>query len=534
MWASLPLLFFADASAGGQIIIVCLCAGTLAGGAFAFASVPPAAIAFTAPIAVGSAIAIGGSGDPAYLLVAILMVSYIAVLLRVVFVHAAQTARRIAEQIQAERKICKDELTNLPNRLAFCEGLESAFARLDRLHEQFAVLYVDLDDFKNVNDKLGHAAGDKLLVQVGQRLIACAKGIDLVARLSGDEFAVIVANANGSSAAVALANRIIRSLDAPFLIDGIQVFTAACIGIAIAPTDGASPERLLKNADEALYAAKHGKCGAIQLHDSEHKELARRRRRLERALRYALSRDEFFLVFQPILALGNDRITGIEALLRWRHPTLGVRSPIEFITILEETGLIHEIGHWIIREACKAASCWPKDIRVAVNVSPVQLRHTNILSCVVNALKESTLAPGRLELEITETALISDNDYVLSNLKALRELGIRIALDDFGTEYSSLTYLRKLSPDSIKIDGSFVREVLADADSASIVKSMIGLSRDLGINVVAEGIETVEQLSFLRRQNCDEVQGYFICAPKSAKEIQAFLSSGHASRFDAA
>ena len=534
LWASLPLLFFADASAGGQIIIVCLCAGTLAGGAFAFASVPPAAIAFTAPIAVGSAIAIGGSGDPAYLLVAILMVSYIAVLLRVVFVHAAQTARRVAEQIQAERKIRKDELTNLPNRLAFCEGLESAFARLDRLHEQFAVLYVDLDDFKNVNDKLGHAAGDKLLVQVGQRLIACAKGIDLVARLSGDEFAVIVANANGSSAAVALANRIIRSLDAPFLIDGIQVFTAACIGIAIAPTDGASPERLLKNADEALYAAKHGKCGAIQLHDSEHKELARRRRRLERALRYALSRDEFFLVFQPILALGNDRITGIEALLRWRHPTLGVRSPIEFITILEETGLIHEIGHWIIREACKAASCWPKDIRVAVNVSPVQLRHTNILSCVVNALKESTLAPGRLELEITETALISDNDYVLSNLKALRELGIRIALDDFGTEYSSLTYLRKLSPDSIKIDGSFVREVIADADSASIVKSMIGLSRDLGINVVAEGIETVEQLSFLRRQNCDEVQGYFICAPKSAKEIQAFLSSGHASRFDAA
>jgi diguanylate cyclase len=534
LWASLPLLFFADASAGGQVIIACLCAGMLAGGAFAFASVPPAAVTFTAPIAVASAIAIGRSDDPAYLLVAILMVSYITVLLRVVFVQAAQLARRIAEQIKAERKIRRDELTDLPNRLAFNEGLENAFARLDRLHEQFAVLYVDLDDFKNINDKLGHATGDKLLVQVGQRLIACARDVDLVARLSGDEFAVIVANATESSAAITLANRIVTSLDAPFLIDDIEVFTAACIGIAIAPADGGNPEHLLKNADEALYAAKHGSGGPIGQHDSEHKEQTRRRRRLERALRHALRRHELFLVFQPILELGVDRITGVEALLRWKHPTLGVTAPLEFITILEETGLIHEIGHWVVREACKAASYWPQNIRIAVNVSPVQLRHTNILSCVVGALAESTLAPGRLELEITETALISDNDYVLSNLKALRELGIRIALDDFGTEYSSLTYLRKLSPDSIKIDGSFVHEVLTDPDSASIVKSMIRLSRDLGINVVAEGIETAEQLSFLRDQNCHEVQGYFISAPKSANEITTFLSSGDTSKFSAA
>ena len=534
LWASLPLLFFANASAGGQVIIACLCAGMLAGGAFAFASIPPAAVTFTAPIAIASAISIGRSDDPAYLLVAILMVSYIAVLLKVVFVHSTQIARRIAEQIKAERKVRRDELTDLPNRLAFNERLENAFTRLDRLHEQFAVLYVDLDDFKNINDKLGHATGDELLVQVGQRLIACARSVDLVARLSGDEFAVIVASATESSTALALANQIVSSLDAPFLIDGITVFVAACIGIAIAPTDGASPEHLLKNADEALYAAKHGTGGPVRLHDSDHKEQSRRRRRLERALRLSLRRHELFLVFQPILELGDDRITGVEALLRWRHPTLGVTAPIEFITILEETGLIHEIGDWVVREACKAASYWPQNIRVAVNVSPLQLRHTNILSCVVKALVNSALAPGRLELEITETALISDSDYVLSNLKALRELGIRIALDDFGTEYSSLTYLQKLSPDSIKIDGSFVREVLTDPDSASIVKSMISLSRDLGINVVAEGVETVEQLSFLRRQNCHEVQGYFISAPKSENEITAFLSSGRALKFDAA
>jgi diguanylate cyclase len=534
LWASLPLLFFADASAGGQIVIACLCAGMLGGGAFAFASIPPAAITFTGPIVFGSAIAIGRSGEPAYLLVALLMVSYILALLRVVFVHAAQIARRVAEQVRAERRVRRDELTDLPNRLAFHEGLESAFARLDHLHKQFAVLYVDLDDFKNVNDKLGHATGDKLLVQVGHRLRACARDVDLVARLSGDEFAVIVADTMETGVALGVASRIVSALDAAFQIDGIEMFTAACVGIALAPGDGASPDRLLKNADEALYSAKHGKGGAIRLHDPEYKEQARQRRRLERALRHALSRNEFFLVFQPIMALGQGRVTGIEALLRWRHPTLGVKSPSEFITILEETGFIHEIGRWIVCEACKAAICWPKDIRVAVNVSPIQLRHANVFSSVVNALKESGLAPGRLELEITETALISDNDHVLSNLNALRELGIRIALDDFGTEYSSLTYLRKLSPDSIKIDGSFVREVLTDADSASIVKSMIGLSRDLGINVVAEGIETGGQLSFLRSQNCHEVQGYFICAPKSSKEITALLSNGDALRFDAA
>ena len=267
LWASLPLLFFADASAGGQVVIACLCAGMLAGGAFAFASVPPAAVAFTAPIAVASTIAIGRSDDPAYLLVAILMVSYIAVLLRVVFVHAAQIARRIAEQIKAERQVRRDELTDLPNRVAFNEHLESAFARLDHLNEQFAILYVDLDDFKNVNDKLGHATGDKLLVQVGQRLTACARDVDLVARLSGDEFAAIVANLTESSAAIALANRIMSSLDGPFLIDGSEVFTAACVGIAIAPVDGASSEQLLKNADEALYAAKHGTGGSIRLHE---------------------------------------------------------------------------------------------------------------------------------------------------------------------------------------------------------------------------------------------------------------------------
>ena len=309
----------------------------------------------------------------------------------------------------------------------------------------------------------------------------------------------------------------------PLVIDDIEVCASGCIGIAFAPADGVGPEALLKSADEALYAAKHGIGGAIQIYNSEFKEQTRRRRSLERDLRSALRRDEFFLVFQPILSLRDNRISGNEALLRWKHPALGVRTPIELMNIIEETGLIHEIGDWVIHEACKTAAAWPKDTRVAVNISPTQLRKAGLLSCVVNALTESRLPPGSLELEITETALVDDSESVLSNLKALRELGVRIALDDFGTGYSSLTYLRKLSPNCVKIDGSFVRDMLTNSGCASIIKSVIGLSKDLCINVVAEGIETAEQLSFLRICNCDEGQGYFISKPKSANELLEFM-----------
>jgi diguanylate cyclase len=528
LWAVLPLLFFSNASAGGQVIIACLCAGMLGGGAFAFASIPAAAIAFTTPIVIGSAIAIGRSGEAAYILVSVLMVSYITVLLKGVFVHSAQIATRVTAQVQAERRVRRDELTALPNRLAFYEGLEAAFARLARTHEQFAVLYFDLNDFKEVNDKFGHATGDKLLVHVGERLRECARDIDLVSRLSGDEFAVIAAHTTSPEDATALAKRIIGSLDTPLAIDEIELCASGCIGIAFAPADGANPEALLKSADEALYAAKHGTGGAVQIYNSEFKEHTRRRRSLERDLRSALRRNEFFLVFQPILSLRDNRISGNEALLRWRHPSLGVRTPTELMSIIEETGLIHEIGNWVIREACKGAATWPESTRVAVNISPTQLRKVGLLSCVVNALTESRLQPGRLELEITESALVDDSEFVLSNLKALRELGVRIALDDFGTGYSSLTYLKKLSPNCVKIDGSFVRDVLTNAGCASIIRSVIGLSRDLCINVVAEGIESAEQLAFLRSCDCDEGQGFFISKPMSANDLLEFISGNGA------
>jgi diguanylate cyclase (GGDEF)-like protein len=525
LWATLPLIFFADASPGGQVIIACLCAGMLGGGAFALASIPAAAIAFTAPIVVASAITIGRSGDAAYALVAVLMISYISVLWRGIYVYASQIVKRVAEQVKAEREVRRDELTSLPNRLAFFEELESAFSRLARFREQFAVLYLDLNDFKIVNDRHGHATGDELLVEVGHRLRESVRQVDLVARLGGDEFAVVVANAQDAAIPTALAARIVSSLDRPFVIDGREVYIGACVGIALAPADGVNPELLLKSADEALYDAKHRPGGVIQLFDAGYRDAARQRRKLERDLRSALSRGEFFLVFQPIFNLQTKRIAGCEALLRWRHPHLGVRLPNEFMKTMEETTLITKVGQWVIAEACKTAVMWPGNMRVAVNVSAVQLQNAKLLSSIVNALNVSTLSPGRLEIEITETAVIDDSDQVLSNLKALRELGVRIALDDFGTGYSSLTCVQKLSPDSIKIDGSFVRELVTNAGSRSIVKSVIFLSRDLSINVVAEGIETSEQLKFLRLNDCNEGQGHFVGMPKSANEIGPYLLS---------
>jgi diguanylate cyclase len=523
LWASLPLIFFADASPGGQVIVACLCAGMLGGGAFVLASIPAAAIAFTAPIVASCAITIGRSGDTAYFLVAVLMVSYISVLWRGIYVYASQVAKRVAAQIGAERNVRRDELTGLPNRLAFFEALQTAFSRFAHTGEHFAVLYLDLNDFKVVNDRFGHMAGDKLLVEVGRRLKDSVREVDLVARLGGDEFAIAVGDTQDAAIPTTLAARIVSSLDRPFSIDDRELYVGTCVGIALAPTDGDTPEHLLKNADEALYDAKHRPGVVIQLFNAGPRDAARQRRKLERDLSLALHRDEFFLVFQPIFNLKTKSVEGCEALLRWRHPTFGVQLPKEFMRAMEETTLITKVGQWVLVEACKAAVTWPRHIRVAVNVSAVQLQNPQLLSAVVSALNLSMLPAQRLEIEITETAVIDDSEQVLANLNALRELGVRIALDDFGTGYSSLTCVRKLAPDSIKIDGTFVRELAADDRSRSIVRSLIFLSRDLGINVVAEGIETSEQLDFLRLNECNEGQGHFIGMPRLASEIGPYL-----------
>lgn len=522
-WGIVPVAFFANASAGGQLVITCLCSGMLAGGALAFATIPIAAIAFTAPIFLGIAICLGRNGDLAFLLIAFLVVVYGSVLLRSVFVNSISFARRVMRQIEAERTVRQDPLTLLPNRFAFNETLDGALKRLVLSGEEFAVLLLDLDRFKEVNDKFGHPAGDEFLVQVANRLQRCTRAAEHVARIGGDEFALVMANLARPEDALEIAERFVAAFAEPFLIEGREIVGATSVGIVLAPRDGNTPLDVMKNADSALYRAKKAGPGTVCFFEEADDRASRDRKALQSDLAGAIARDELFLVFQPFLDLADNRITGFEALLRWQHPQRGLVPPSEFIPIAEETGLIHEIGEWVIRRACATLADWPEEIRVAVNFSAAQFHNNGLLQIIVQALADAKIAPHRLEIEITESMLLSKYGSAASVLNALLQLGVTVALDDFGTGFSSLTYLRKLPFSRIKIDQSFIRDMLVQPDCAAIVKSVISLARDLNIGVVAEGVETADQLEYLRQFSCDEVQGYLIGRPVSAKQVLALL-----------
>jgi len=524
-WGIVPVAFFADASTGGQLVITCLCSGMLAGGALAFATIPVAAIAFTTPIFIGIAICLGRDGDPAYVLMAVLVVVYGSVLLRAVFVNSFAFARRVIRQIEAERTVRQDPLTQLPNRVAFNETLDAAMKRLALSGEEFAVLLLDLDRFKEVNDRFGHPAGDEFLVQVASRLQRCTRAAEHVARIGGDEFALVMANPTRPEDALEIAERFVAAFSEPFPIEGCELVGATSVGIVLAPRDGNTALDIMKNADAALYRAKKAGPGTVCFFEDADDKVSRDRKTLQADLAGAVARDELFLVFQPFLDLDDNRITGFEALLRWQHPSRGLVPPSEFIPIAEETGLIHEIGEWVIRRACMTLADWPDDIRVAVNFSAAQFHNTGILQTIVQALADAKVTPDRLEIEITESMLLSKYGSAASILNALLELGATVALDDFGTGFSSLTYLRKLPFSRIKIDQSFIRDMLVQPDCAAIVKSVISLARDLDIGVVAEGVETADQLEYLRQIACDEVQGYLIGRPVSADAVQALLGS---------
>jgi diguanylate cyclase (GGDEF)-like protein len=523
MWAIVPISFFEHANPGGQMLMTGLCAGMLAGGAFAFATIPAAAIGFMGPIFLGSAICIARNGDFVYLLIAILVIVYACVLLRGVFAYSFEFTRRMIAHLETEKAVRQDSLTKLPNRFAFNESLETALVRLASSGEECAVLLLDLDRFKEVNDHLGHPAGDEFLTQLAARLRRCTRETDFVARIGGDEFGLIAANITKLDEAYKLAEEIVSIFDRPFRIEGREIIGAASIGISLAPRDGKTSNDLLKHADVALYRAKKAGSGAIKFFEPSDDASARERRELQRDLEAAIERDEFFLVYQPFLDLRENRVTGFEALLRWRHPVRGVVFPAEFIPIAEESGLIHSIGNWVVRRASEALSRWPANIRVAVNVSAVQFRNANILQTFVTALADARVSPQRLEIEITESILLSRYESASSVLNSLLELGVTVALDDFGTGFSSLSYLRRLPFSRIKIDQSFVRDMLIRPDCAAIVKSVIGLARDLQISIVAEGVESAKQLNLLRLANCDEVQGYFIGRPVEAGHVPAIL-----------
>jgi diguanylate cyclase (GGDEF)-like protein len=437
-----------------------------------------------------------------------------------VSIHEDVTDRRRAEQ-QIKYMALHDSLTDLPNRVLFKERLDTALGMLRR-GGKVAVLCLDLDHFKNVNDTLGHPVGDALLRKVGERLRACVRDTDVIARLSGDEFAIIAPEDPDNT--VALARRIIERISAPFDIEHHHVVVGTSIGIAIGPDDGNDADRLLKSADTALYRAKTEGRGSFRFFEPEMDARLQARRAMEVDLRAALENDEFEIYYQPVVDLEKRRISGFEALLRWHHKTRGMIPPADFIPLAEEIGLIVPIGEWVLRHACKEAATWPGDLRIAVNVSAVQFRSSKLVGAVINALAASGLAPDRLELEITETVLLENSDATLLILRQLHAFGVRISMDDFGTGYSSLSYLQKFPFHKIKIDQSFIRTLGNRGDSDAIVRAVVGLGKSLGMVITAEGVETAAQFEALKAQGCLEVQGYYFSAPQPAAAIRDLMT----------
>jgi diguanylate cyclase (GGDEF)-like protein len=438
------------------------------------------------------------------------------------------THQDITEQKRTEERIRHmarhDGLTDLPNRLLLHERMEEALGRVRR-GESLAVHCIDLDHFKSVNDTLGHPLGDALLRQVGQRLRDSLRDTDTVARLGGDEFAVVQGQVERPEHAEMLARRLVEAISEPYDLDGHQVMIGASVGVTLAPHDGVHADDLMKNADMALYRAKTEGRGTYRFFEPEMDAQLQARRTLELDLRQALAAGEFVVYYQPLLNLESNQVSGFEALLRWNHPRRGLVPPIEFIGLAEEIGLIVPIGEWVLREACREAASWPGDIRVAVNLSPAQFRNRNLTHDVIRALAASGLNPQRLELEITESVLLVENEATLTTLHQLRSLGVRIAMDDFGTGYSSLSYLRSFPFDKIKIDGSFVRDASSRVDCAAIIRAIAGLGESLGIPTTAEGVETEEQLRHVFAEGCTEVQGYLFSHPRPAAELPHLIAS---------
>jgi diguanylate cyclase (GGDEF)-like protein/PAS domain S-box-containing protein len=446
----------------------------------------------------------------------------------------------ITERKRAEARLAfmaqHDGLTGLPNRSLLRQQMDDILLHTRRSAENVAVLVLGLDNFKAVNDTLGHGVGDKLLRGVAKRLRSTLREEDVLARLNSDEFAIVQSGMTRPEDAVLLARRLLEAIGAPYLLDGHSVVIGASVGIAMSPGDGDESERLLKNADMALSRAKKDFRGTFSFFEAEMDARAQTRRKIEIELRDAIQNDVLRPYYQPLIDLSTGRIAGFEALVRWPHPERGMISPGEFIPVAEETGLISAVGGLMLRRACMDAAEWPDDVRVAVNLSPLQFRVGNLLAQVMETLKQTGLAASRLELEITETLVLEKSSQVLATLHALRSLGVRISMDDFGTGYSSLSYLRSFPFDKIKIDQSFVRDLGANRDAQAIVRSIISLGKGLGVVITAEGVETEAELSCLRNEGCHEGQGFLFSRARPNAEIVSLLQAqrGEAPALDAA
>jgi diguanylate cyclase (GGDEF)-like protein len=474
----------------------------------------------------------GGVRDDTFIAVA-LAIAMVALLIvgMGISTYLVESRAHSESQDQLKHIAMHDSLTGLANRHAFSQALESECGKLSRYGRPFALLMVDLDRFKPINDTLGHPIGDLVLQKVAGRLRRAVRAGDLVARIGGDEFAIIAFGVADAGQAGTLAARVVEVLSRPFVVDGNVAELGGSVGVALAPLPpaaqesmpGATTERLVQHADVALYAAKRAGKDRYCLFEMAMLDTMQRRRSLEIELRRACMRDEFTVVYQPIISSADGVITGAEALLRWNCPGRGSVSPAEFIPIAEDLGLVSRIGATVLRQACRDATTWPDHLDVAVNVSPVQLLDPRLPNIVGQALQDSGLDSSRLELEITETALLGDDEAALRTLNQLRELGVRISLDDFGTGYSSLSYLHRFPISRIKIDRSFIQKLPEDAGSASIVRAIAQLGESLDMKVTAEGIETSEQLSFIAQHGCDHVQGFLISRPVGIGDFLALV-----------
>jgi diguanylate cyclase (GGDEF)-like protein/PAS domain S-box-containing protein len=416
-----------------------------------------------------------------------------------------------------------DSLTNLPNRVLFSDRVTQAIALADRQHKSLAIMFVDLDHFKSINDSLGHAVGDELLQSVAGRLVTCVRRADTVCRFGGDEFVVLLSQIEHAEDAAFSAQKMLRALAAPYMIHGKSIDISVTVGSSSCPTDGRDVETLIKKADVAMYKAKQRGRNNYQCFRPEMQAQAAERQLLEEDLRYALGRNEFLLQYQPKFNLETGQITGAEALIRWNHPPRGLIYPGQFVPIAEECGLILTIGRWVLLEACKQARLWRDSglgiIPVAVNVSSAEFSAKDFISGVRAVLIATGVEPENLELELTESVLMQDAESTVRTLEALKAMGVRLSIDDFGTGYSSFTYLRRFPVDALKLHQSFVHEITSDPGDATIVSAMINIGKSLNQRVIAEGVETHEQLSFLRQHGCTEGQGYYLGRPVAPNDL---------------
>jgi diguanylate cyclase (GGDEF)-like protein len=420
-----------------------------------------------------------------------------------------------------------DALTGLPNRNLLADRITQVLANAQRYNLPVAVLFIDLDNFKIVNDSLGHALGDRMLIIQADRLLKCIRASDTVARYGGDEFVVVVSNLEKGEDAAIVAHKVQEMLSRPFTIDGHEFGITCSIGISLFPKDGQDVDSLLKNADAAMYRAKEQSRNSFQFYTSEMNDRVVKRMVVERHLRHALEKKQLKIHYQPQIELINGRIVGIEALLRWHSPDLGLVPPDRFIPVAEETGLIVPIGEWVLKTCCEQNKAWQDagltPVTISVNLSARQLQKKNLPGVIAGILQESGLKPCFLELEIVESMVMQNVESALAIMNELKGLGIQLAMDDFGTGYSSLSYLKRFPFDKLKIDLSFVRDIMVDPESAAIARTIIAMAHNLNLRAIAEGVETKEQLEYLRLHDCDEIQGYYVSPPVTAHEFEALL-----------